>query len=313
MSSVPPGPPQGPPQGPPYTPPQGGQQPYPQQGGQQQYPPQGQQQYPPQYQQPYPQQQYPPQQYPAQMQPPPAKSNALKVVLIVVAVVVVLGIAGAAVTAYMVYHTVSRVVKDSGFDPDLMQKNPGLALTKLVATLHPDTEVVSTDDANGTVTVRDKKTGETLTFKWDPDKKTLVVVGDNGKQVKFGISGDDKSGTLTVDGGDGVVKFGAGAGNSTPAWAPIYPGTSPQGTFSTQTPQGNQNTYAFKTRDSPSKVLDYFKQQLTASGFKVTSFVAGDQGGMLQAADDGEKRSVLITAGTSSEGTEGSITTIEKK
>jgi hypothetical protein len=280
----------------------------PPQGGQPQYPPQYQQPYSPQGAPQYPQQ-YPPQGQPPTQGQPSKKSNTLMWVLIGVAVVIFVVVAGVSVGGYMLYRT----VKNSGFDPDLMRKNPGLAMTKMMATLHPDMQVVSTDDANGTVTVRDKSTGKMLTFRWDPEKKSLVIVGDDGKEVKFSASGDDKSGSVTVESGDGTVKFGAGAGNSTPAWAPVYPGTTPQGTFSTQTGEGSQNTYTFKTRDPASKVLDYFKQQLTAAGFKVNVIAAGDQGGMMQAADESEKRSVMITAGTSAEGTEGSVTTIEKK
>jgi len=281
-------------------PPQGGQ-PYPQQ-------------YPPQYQQPYPQQ-YPqsgqppyPQPYPPQGQPP-KKSNTLKIVLIVVAVVVCLGVAAASIGGYFLY----RAVKNAGFDSDLMKTNPGLALTKMMATLHPDMEVISTDDARGTVTVRDKKTGKTTTFRWDPGKKTLVIVGDDGKEVKFGASGDSKDGSVTIESGDGTVKFGAVAGNNAPAWAPVYPGTTPQGSFSSQTPDGSQNTYTFKTHDPASKVLDYFKQQLSSAGFKINTTAASDQGGLLQAATDDGKRSVMVTVGTSTEGAEGSVTTIEKK
>lgn len=230
-------------------------------------------------------------------------------VLIGFGVVAFIVMAGVSIGSYVLYRT----VKNSGFDPDLMRKNPGLAMTKMVAALHPDMQVISTDDAHGTVTVRDKNTGKTMTFRWDPDKKTLVIVGDDGKEVKFSASGDDKNGSVTVEGADGTLKFGAAAGNSAPAWAPVYPGTTPQGTFSSQTPEGSQSTYTFKTNDPASKVLDYFKEQLTASGFKVNVVAAGDKGGLLQAANDGDKRSVMITAGTSPEGTQGSVTTVEKK
>src|SRR5262249_54179991 len=159
--------------------------------------------------------------------------------------------------------------------------------------------------------VRDKTTGKLITFRWDPEQKTLVIVGDDGKEVKFSASGDGKTRSVTVESGDGAVKFGAGAGNNMPAWAPVYPGTRLEGAFSSQTGEGSQNTYTFKTHDSPGKVLDYFKVQLTTAGFKVTMSASGDQGGMLQATDDTDKRSVMITAGTSSEGTEGSVTTVE--
>ena len=239
----------------------------------------------------------------------PKKSNALMWILVSLGILAVFVFVAFSVGSYLLYRT----VKNAGFDPDLMRKNPGLAVTKMVTTLHPDMQVVSSDDSAGTVTVREKSTGKLLTFRFDPDKKTLVIVGDDGKQVKFSASGDDKTGSVQVDTGDGTVKFGAGAGNSTPAWAPVYPGTTPQGSFSAQTGEGSSNTYTFKTRDPASKVLEYFKQQLTAAGFKVTTVAATDQGGMVQASDDGEKRSVMITAGTSGEGTEGSVTTIEKK
>jgi hypothetical protein len=270
-------------------------------GAPQQYPPQYQQQYPPQYQQ----------QMPQPMPPPgPKKSNALVWILVSLGILAILVFAAFSVGSYLLYRT----VKNAGFDPDLMRKNPGLAVTKMVTALHPDMQVVSSDDSAGTVTVREKSTGKVITFRFDPDKKTLVMVGDDGKEVKVSASGDAQNGTVQVENGDATVRFGSGgAGNSVPAWAPVYPGTTPQGTFSAKTGEGSQNTYTFKTHDSASKVLDYFKQQLTSAGFKVAGTLATDQGGMVQATDQGEKRTVMITANTSSDGTEGSITTIEKK
>lgn len=284
-------------------PPQGGQPPYPPQ-----YQPPYPQPYPPQYQQP----QYQQPQYQQQYQPPgppPKKSKALMWILIGVAAVAFIVMAGVSIGSYVLYRT----VKNSGFDPDLMRKNPGLAMTKMMAALHPDMQVLSTDDAHGTVTVRDKNTGKTLTFRWDPDKKTLVIVGDDGKEVKLSASGDSQNGSVSVDSVDGTIKFGTAAGNSAPAWAPVYPGTTPQGTFSSQTPEASQSTYTFKTNDPAPKVLDYFKEQLTNNGFKVNVVATGDKGGLLQATTEGEKRSVMITAGTSPEGTQGSVTTVEKK
>jgi hypothetical protein len=231
-------------------------------------------------------------------------------ILVSLGIVIFLVVASVSVASYVLYRT----VKNTGFDADLFRKNPGMAVTKMVATLHPDMEIVSSDDKTGTVTVRDKTTGKLVTFRWDVDKKTLVMSGDDGKEVKVSATGEGQKGTFQVENGGATMRFGSGgAGNNVPAWAPVYPGTTPEGTLSAQTDEGSQNTYTFKTHDPAGKVLEYFKQQLTAGGFKVALITATDQGGMLQATDEGGKRSVLITAGTSSEGVEGSVTVIEKK
>jgi hypothetical protein len=251
-----------------------------------------------------------PQQYPQPPLPPAPKSDALKWVLISVGVLVLVLAAIVAAGTFFVYRT----VRNAGFDPDLMRSNPGLAMARMAAALHPDLEIVSTDDDTGTIVMREKSTGKTTTFKFDPDKKTLVMAGEDGKQVKIAANGDGKNGTLEVQGPDGVTEFGASAGNTTPAWVPVYPGSSPQGTASTQTSEGTQNTYVFKTKDAAGKVLAYYQERLKGSGFTVNMAASGAQGSVLQAVDGAQKRSLLITVGPSEDGgAQGSITAIEKK
>ena len=270
-------------------------------------PPQG----PPQYQQPQQppyQQQYPQQQYPQQPMGP-KKTPAWVWILVVVGVVIVMGIAAVSVGAYFLV----KKVQNAGFDTTLMKENPGLAMAKMAAALNPDLETVSSNDSAGTITMREKSTGKTVTMRFDPDKKSLVVVGDDGKEVKFSASGDDKSGSVEVTTADGTLKFGTAAGNSAPAWVPVYPGSSPQGTIASQNNEGKQNTFTFKTKDSASKVLAYYQDQLKAANFNIALMSSSDAGGMLQAEDQSKQRSIVITAGTSTDGTEGSVTTIEKK
>jgi hypothetical protein len=268
--------------------------------------PPGQPQYP-QYQQ-QPQQPYG--QYPVPQPPPGSSKTPVWVwVLVAAGVVIVLCLAAVGVGGYFLV----KKVQQAGFDPTLMQKNPALALAKMAASLNPDYETISTDDATGTITVREKSTGKSVTLKFDADKKTLVVVDEDGKQSKIAVAGDDKSGSVTVQSPEGTVKFGASAGNNAPAWAPVYPGASTEGTLSTQTPDGNQNTFTFKTKDPADKVLAYYQDQLKSAGFSVNTIGAGSSGGMVQAEDKSKNRSLIITAGTSGDGTEGSVTAVEKK
>src|SRR5580700_1954867 len=130
-------------------------------------------------------------------QPAVKKTSPLVWILAGIGIIVVLAMITCGVGAFFI----GRAVKNAGFDPDLMKKNPGLAMAKMVTALNPNFEVVSTNDGAGTVTVREKSTGKTVTYKFDPDKQSLVIIGDDGAQVKIGAS----------------------AGNKMPDWAPVYP------------------------------------------------------------------------------------------
>jgi hypothetical protein len=206
-----------------------------------------------------------------------------------------------------------RKAKQAGFDSALLTKNPAYAAAKMAVTLNPDVETVSSNDSNGTITVRDKKTGQVMNFKFDPDKKTMVITDENGKEATVKVTGDGDKGAVEVQGPDGAVKFGATTSNQMPGWVPVYPGSSPQGTFSTQTKDGNQSTFTFKTKDAAAKVMSYYQDQLKAGGFTINLSTTSPQGGMVMAEDSGKTRSVMLTVGGSGEGTDVSVTSIEKK
>jgi hypothetical protein len=230
-------------------------------------------------------------------------------ILIAAGVVIVMGLAAIGIGGYFLV----KRVQNAGFDPTLMQKNPGLALAKMAAAMNPDYETLSTSDSAGTVTVREKSTGKTVTLKFDPDKKTLEVVDENGLQAKISVSADDKSGAVTVQSPEGTVRYGASAGNNAPAWTPVYPGATTQGTVSSQTNEGSSNVFTFKTNDPADKVLDYYQEQLKSAGFNVKTVGAGASGGVVQGEDPTRNRTIVVTVGSSSEGTEGSVSATEKK
>jgi hypothetical protein len=277
-----------PPNPPGYPPPGGG------------YPPPGYQQQPPPG--------YPPG-MPPQPAPPPKKSNVLMWVLIGVGGFVLLLILAAGAGSYFLYRT----VKNAGFDAALMQRNPGLAMAKMVTAMNPDYQTVSTNDSSGTITVREKSTGKVITLRFDPEKKTMVIVGEDGQEAKISVSGDSTNGGVEIQGPDGTVRIGATAGNAAPAWVPAYPGSATQGVGSSQTPEGSAYSYAFNTPDSTSKVIAYFQDALKTQGFTVNQVVTTGQGGMLQAEDSAKKHSVVLIIGSSNDGTSVSVTAVEKK
>jgi hypothetical protein len=203
-----------------------------------------------------------------------------------------------------------RMIKSAGFDSELMKSNPGLAMAKMVSSMNPDLETVKTNDREGTITVREKSTGKVMTMRFDPDTKKMVIITDDGKQASVTIDNNGVSAT----GADGsTVKFGQAVGNNAPSWVPVYPGSTPQGTMSSSSADGSQNTFTFKSKDSASKIITYYSDQLKAGGFNINMTTNTDQGGMVQATDEGKKRTIVVTVGTSADGTETGVTSIEKK
>lgn len=218
---------------------------------------------------------------------------------------------GGMLTCGVVGFLAVRAVKHAGFDPELMQRNPGLAMAKMAAAMHPDLETVSTNEREGTITMREKSTGKLTTFRFDPDKKTMVVVDDQGKQVTIGVTGDGRDGAVTVQSADGNLRIGAGG--KLLAWVPVYPGASPEGNYSAQTKEGEQNSFSFKHKDAPSKILAWYQDQLKSAGFTVTQVVTSDQGGMVNGSTEDKSRTVVVTVGTSGDGTQTNVMAVEKK
>jgi archaellum component FlaG (FlaF/FlaG flagellin family) len=244
------------------------------------------------------------------MQAPVAKKTSVWVwilggiVIFLFAIMLTCSIGG-----YMLY----RGVKHAGFDSELMKKNPGLAMAKMATAINPDYETVSTDDSTGTIVVREKSTGKKITMKFDPETKQMVVTDSDGKQSSVKVDTSGANGGVTLQSADGTVKFGSAAGTSAPAWVPVYPGSSPQNTMSSTTPDGSQNTFTFKSPDAASKIIAYYSDQLKSGGFSINMTTNTEQGGMVQATDEGKKRTISVIVGSSAEGTETAVTSIEKK
>jgi hypothetical protein len=280
---------------------------------------------------------------------PPAKSGIGKVILWIVGIfagLFVLVIIAVAAIGFFVVHK----AKQAGLDPDLMRKNPVLAMAKLSVAGNPDTEMVSSDDSSGTIVVRDKKTGKVSTMKVDPDSKTMTVTDENGKTVTMKldpsnnrlvvtddtgktasmqvdpsknslvvtdaqgktatITADAQAGNVEIKGPDGTLKMGANA-DKVPSWVPMYPGIKPQNNFSARANGQQTGNYSFVTKDAVDKVLGYYDSSLKSAGFKTSTTTNNTNGkisGGVNGTADNDKRTVLVVAGDSADGTMVNVT-----
>jgi hypothetical protein len=215
---------------------------------------------------------------------PPAIPAQRKTSPIVWVLVIVLGlfVLGGLTIAGLGFFVVHKV-KQAGFDPDLMARNPGLAISKLVAAANPDVQVLDHDDNAGTITVRDKRTGKvtTLTF-------------DQAKNGKFSVTAQDDQGK------NATLEFG-GSAKGIPDWVPSYPGGSePKGTFSASSANGNVGgSFTFTTADAPERVTSFYQEKCKELGLKTTN-ISSPTGGSVIGTDDATRRSLLVFVGNGS-------------
>ena len=208
-------------------------------------------------------------------------------------------------------------VKQAGFDPALMKTNPALAMTRMMTAANPDVEVVSVNDRDQRITVRDKKTGKTVTMNFGDAKNGKFVFQEEGKDaVVVSSSGSGGTGSVEVKSADGTVKIGGGGGK-VPTWIPDYPGSAPQGSFTAQTNSGSSGNFSYKIKDPADRVAKFYEDGFKSSGMKVTSNVTNSDGktsaAFLSAEDDAKTHTSIVAIATEDGETTVSVTYNLKK
>ena len=179
------------------------------------------------------------------------------------------------------------------------EKNPALVVAKMIAAANPDIEVVAEDADAGTLTLRNKKTGEVITMNAE-DIKDGKISFKSSKGEEVTISGSAKEGEqgLKIESDEGTLEIGAGASAALPAWLPAYPGADSRGTYSGEGKGKTAGAVQFETPDSVAEVLAFYEKELKDVGFATeTSKVDRDGslvGGTLTAKDEAGGRTVTI-------------------
>jgi hypothetical protein len=202
--------------------------------------------------------------------------------------------------------------KQAGLDPEMMRNNPALATAKLLAATNPDLEVVSVDDGQGRVTIRQRSTGKTMTVSFDEMKRGKITFREEGKDaVTMEAHGDGQTGSLQMKSGSESLTLGANQA-TLPAWMPAYPNAKPQSTFSVNGKDGAAASFQFQTQDALKDVLAFYERGLKQNGFKITATTTSDSGtsssGLVSAEDQSNKRTAMVTVGTDAKGTTVSVT-----
>jgi hypothetical protein len=113
-----------------------------------------------------------------------------------------------------------------------------------------------------------------------------------------------RPGGVQFKSGDGAIQIGGAA--KMPTWLPDYPGSNPQTAFVAQGKDGqNGGTFIFKTKDSADHVVQYYRDQLEASGLKISTVVTSGASHVITAEDGARHHTVTVMA--TSRGSETSV------
>lgn len=202
----------------------------------------------------------PPPSPPGTAAPPPAGRNKILTY-------VLLGCGGVIVVGLVAAITLGLFVRQKAGD---IGKNPAMAAAKMVAALNPDIEVVSADEATGRITLREKKTGKTVTMDFrDVQKGRIRFEGEGGERVEIETEGEGKPGSVRMTTPEGEFRTGQGSLASLPDWVPLCPGAQPGGAFSAQSLKEDTGMLQLRCGGSVEQVATFYEGELKAAGMVV--------------------------------------------
>ncbi len=181
---------------------------------------------------------------------------------------------------------------------DKYKDNPTMAAAELIVRTNPELELVSSDPEKGTMTIKNKQTGETVTLNAsDIEEGKLTFETKDGTTVVDATSSDE-SGSIKTTGPDGAeVTWGGDAPKDLPEWVPVYSGSTVQGAMDATNAEGRTASFSLTTDDSVDEVIEFYETELKGAGLEVTKNLMesnGERTGMLSGTSQDEKRTATV-------------------
>lgn len=170
--------------------------------------------------------------------------------------------------AVMTYF-VAQKVKDVAGD---FEDNPAKTAAELIVKLNPDLDLVESEDADGTITVRNNRTGEESTFDYSEIAEGRFSFSNDDGEVRVDVHGGGDGGLITVtsEAGDTVVDIGGG-NTELPSWVPeLKDASTSNSAYTSRSEEEASGLWIFETESSVDATKDLYESQLEAEGYVVT-------------------------------------------
>ena len=184
------------------------------------------------------------------------------------------------------------------------EENPAVAAAELMIKANPDVELVESDVKEGTITFRDKKSGEVVTMNAEDIEDGKLTITTKEGTASFDASSTEEGGVVKMTnekGEEAVFSAGAGAPKNLPSWVPTYAGAKIEGSYDATTAEGRNAMFTVTSSDSADQVAEFYESRLKAAGLTVerSSYEsAGQKTIMLVGKTEDDKRTVNVTVST---------------
>ncbi len=248
--------------------------------------------------------------------PAPAKGGNRTVIIVICVIVGIILLIGGCVSTctYFAAKKAREYTRNA-------QRNPAYASLSLAASLSPDIQVLSKDETSGKITVRNKKTGETVTINTNDYTaanigRALEEIAKSAQVAAVRESTVTQSATAaapeptereeqTAPAPEPKISAGKAAAMTAtlgnfPKYLPAYPGATTVESQLNNMMGMTMGNYAAVTTDKPDDVVGFYEKKLTAAGFTIVgqNNDSNDNGPVraLSATISGPQRTVAVTA-----------------
>jgi hypothetical protein len=179
-----------------------------------------------------------------------------------------------------------------------MDESPVFAAAKLIAAANPEIELIEADEENRVVTFRNTRTDEEYTIDFEDIEEGRISFFSDDESFSLELdSEEDDTARLTITTDEGTARFGAGVRiEDLPSWVPVYPGTTPEGTFSSETTEGRSGAYTIATDEELESVVDYYISELEKRGLEIATRATSRKGAFLTATSSDGNLTVNLAA-----------------
>ncbi|MEN8165152.1 MAG: hypothetical protein ABFS37_13560, partial [Acidobacteriota bacterium] len=187
------------------------------------------------------------------------------------------------------------------------ESNPEITAARLIVKLNPEIEEVEVDEEAGTITVRNKKTGEIFTADVDDLKEgRFTVTGEDGTAVITAGAGEgEEEGSFKITAGDSTMEFGGGGDSDVPSWIPVIPGAEVEPLFAMSSDGVSRGSVKIVTDKDVKEVLEFYRQEMEKAGFEIqtSSYSGGGESvDMINGNSEDPKRSLMVNVTSDSDG-----------
>ncbi|MDB6140426.1 MAG: hypothetical protein JWO94_3498 [Verrucomicrobiaceae bacterium] len=189
------------------------------------------------------------------------------------------------------------------------QKAPVTASAKLMVAMMPDMELVKADETTKEITLKDKKTGQTVTMTLDQLKQGKFSMSDS-KGNETVIDSTTKGGQIKVKNAEGTTVFGGDTASvPLPSWIPVYAGaTATPGGMRSEKEDKVHGIAVSESTDEIAKIKAFYESKLKEAGFKLENTTDTADSAAISATKDDSKQTLQISINRA--GNKTSITTI---